>query len=165
MQTLDYNPDLTSATIPSKRLPPLDTVVILPSRYLYAMQAALYLSFFASVVGVFLPRLDQEMWWLIPMLVIGVLVLRSWRSHRQSACLTRRIWFGHKGWFLETGGITEPVTLSGETLVWPWVVILRFKPYRIGSDYQQVVVMRDSVSEKDFRQLSCWLRVCLKPRR
>lgn len=164
MQTLDYSSELNPSVTPSKKLPPLEAVVITPSRYLRGVTAIAYLAFFGVVVSLVWSRVYQNGWWLMLPLLIGLLLAYSWRQF-QSASITSRIWYGQRGWFLESAGMTEPVLLSNDALVWPWIIILEFKTYRMASRPRRLVIMQDSLSRKDFCQLSRWLRVCLKPRR
>jgi len=55
-----------------------------------------------------------------------------------------------------------------KALVWPWVIILYWPPQPICGGMAKdrgftLVLLRDSLSEADFRQLRRWLLACLKP--
>lgn len=117
-----------------------------------------YVAFLIATLILFWPY--RWAWLVMPLLSFVVIV--CWRGHLRRIGIVHRLWFEQGKWLLESGGIRRRVYLSGETLVWPRIIILGFK-LESTSKVLRLVVMQDSVSQSDFRRLARWLRVCLKP--
>lgn len=138
-------------------------VVISFSPLLYGLQVFLYLGFWGAVCGLVFPFAQQDARWLMLPVSVGLILLWAWKQYSPRR-MVKRLWADQGKWFLSSMGITQTLVLSGEVLVWPWVVILTLNADSNKAKSLYLVIMSDAVTDADFRRLSCWLRVCLKPK-
>lgn len=165
VQIPDYNPDLSPPIISSKPLPSLVAVTIVSSAAYRWFLAIFYLFFFATAIGIVWPYLYKNwLWGVIPCL-LGILLAHSWRQQIQLLAPERTLWFEQERWYLESQGQAKKLSLVGDVVVWPWLVLMDFQAQDDSSQRLRLIILKDSVSDADFRRLSCWLRVCLKPKR
>lgn len=165
MQIPDYNPDLPPSIISSKPLPSLAAVPISSSvAYRWAL-TIFYLVFFAVVIGIAWPYFYKNWLWGVVPCLLGALLAYSWRQQMQLLALGRTLWFEQEWWYLESQGQAQKLSLVGDVVVWPWLVLISFQAQDDSSQRPRLIIFKDSVSDADFRRLSCWLRVCLKPKR
>lgn len=161
MKIPDLKPELEPAVATAKSLPPLALLEIYPSSCLRVLLTLFYILFVAVSWILFWPYRDSYgVWMFLPLLTVVLLV--SWRRQMHLTGFTQRLWYEQGKWFLESAGVQQPMLLYDEILVWPRMIILGFKMENT-TRVLHLVVMRDSVSRSDFRRLSRWLRVCLKP--
>lgn len=162
MKIPDLKPELRPAVATAKSLPPLALLEIYPSSCLRVLLTLFYILFWGVAWLLFWPYCDSYgMWVLLPLLTVVLLV--SWRRQLRLTGFTQRLWHEQGKWFLESAGVQQAMFMYGDVLVWPRMIILGFSPENT-TRVLHLVIMRDSVSRSDFRRLSRWLRVCLKPR-
>jgi len=85
--------------------------------------------------------------------------LRVYLFRNCAKAVTSMVWIEGNEWLLENcKGEEHPVTLLGNSVVSPWLIVLNFKPEKGGRKWP-VVIMPDSVDSTTFRRLSAKLRM------
>ncbi len=151
-----------------KPLPALGPIVLHPSRQLRVLRQGFLICVCLGLwvsLSPWISSTPASLFLLIP-LSLALLVVCVRGTHSQSPGFL----LVDKGeWQLSQMGSDRRQCLS-EARVWPWVVILKFYPLEPEgeprfSHSRYLVVMRDAVSEEDFRALCRWLRLCLPRQR
>lgn len=154
----------------SKPLPTLAPISIYASRHLVLLRAflaaLLALALMASLVSQFITTVG---WTLLLVLaaLVGATVWLTWRlgAVRAPEPLDR-LWVEGGVWRLDSAKGGQRFALAGEVLLWPWVIIFELCPLAPGElspshKKRRMVILRDSMTEREFRALSRWLRLCV----
>lgn len=159
-----------SPKVRSKPLPTLAPISIYASRHLVLLRAflaaLLALALIASLVSQFITTVG---WTLLLVLaaLVGATVWLTWRlgAVRAPEPLDR-LWVEGGVWRLDSAKGGQRFALAGEVLLWPWVIIFELRPLAPGElspshKKRRMVILRDSMTEREFRALSRWLRLCV----
>lgn len=154
----------------SKPLPTLAPISLYASRHLVLLRAflaaLLALALMASLVSQFITTVG---WTLLLVLaaLVGATVWLTWRlgAVRAPEPLDR-LWVEGGVWRLDSAKGGQRFALAGEVLLWPWVIIFELCPLAPGElspshKKRRMVILRDSMTEREFRALSRWLRLCV----
>jgi len=175
----DYKTDNSVAHLygdSTKPLPSLPAVLIKPSHRLPWFFVGIYGGLVLLLLVAITPyALVHPLWWSLLLgvsLLLGLSLRALLRRHRFMGWLEFKSSCWHLEYFENVPGTknTRPVhmMLQGdvEAVIWPWVIILYWRTRPAGPVGRRftLVLMRDSLSEADFRQLKCWLRICLRPK-
>jgi len=128
------------------------TITVAPSRRLRWAVVALHL---LAGAAVWLAELD----WGYRLAVIVAVVVSSVVSIRQSVVVSLRCQ-PEGSLSVSRGEDWLPVELSPDTLVLPWLVVLR---YRVEAQPRRCVILSDSLDRDGFRRARVWLRWRGKP--
>lgn len=85
--------------------------------------------------------------------------LRQYLFRNSNKAVKEMVWLDGKDWQLEnSNGQLQQVSLLGNSVVSPWLIVLNFQPEQGGRKWP-VVLMPDSVDSTTFRRLSAKLRM------
>ena len=158
-------------------MPPLAAVAISPSRWLLRLLQAVYIALALLIFWLLAPYAEaQAAWWLVPVLMALVLWF-SYRARVAHARLSGNLSYQSPWWLVCCSSAAPSADRQEQirrfssdlkALVWPWVIILYWPPQATCGGLAKekgftLVLLRDSLSEADFRQLKRWLLACLKP--
>ncbi|WP_176491080.1 MULTISPECIES: protein YgfX [Microbulbifer] len=121
-----------------------------PSRLLFllllliSLQALTVLWFAGFAVTLLAPA-------VLLVIALGLREARRLTGYRGEISTMDRRWF-----WRATGGEPEEITLSGELVLWPWLIVINGRDQ--GGQHRRLVLARDSVTAEDWRRLQVALR-------
>ena len=178
MPILDYKADTFGAPLAgAKPLPPLAAVAIAPSRWLQRLLRATYIALALLTGWLLLPYAKAHVAWWLLLLLVALVLWFSYRARLQLTLFNGNLSYQSPWWILRYGYGQPAASYQEQTrrfpselkaLVWPWVIILYWPPQPSAGGLSKekgftLVLLRDSLSDADFRQLKRWLLACLKP--
>ncbi len=139
---------------PEVRLAP---VHLRPSRRLWIAQCAVHGLMAFSLLAALLPHLGpRPLWWLLLLPVWAALLVSLWLCRRQGLAMAGRLSCDQHGWHWQSCGIETLLEPLGQPVVWPWLVVLRFRDTSTGKA-RNFTLLRDSAGADDLRRLRQWL--------
>lgn len=139
----------------------LAPIVLKPSRRLLLTQALVLLAMGIAAPLALLPHWSsQPWWWLVLILLWALLGLAGysiWMAHQRGPRCLRY----HGGdWYLTLAGVEYRSELIGEAVIWPKLLVARYR-LRVSGQKVNLVCLPDCVRKEDFRRLRVWLRIYL----
>lgn len=120
-----------------------------PSRYLALATAGIHLSASTGVLLADLPGLWRV--GLLAVIIAGYVVTNRKVGKSVLRCDLDE---GLAEW---VGDEWLGVVLSSETMIWPWLVVLRYRP-ALANKQVTKIILPDCLGKDDFRWLRVWLR-------
>jgi hypothetical protein len=145
-----------------KPLPMLAAVYINHSRFGVLLYRCSYAVFALSLLLVFYPFISEQPLWLFGLTLCwgGVWLVYRRESRR---CVTGALSYSGDHWLLEQDGSTYQLTLAGDVLCWPWLIILPLREIASGK-IRWILIFGDALNKDDNARLRRWLRACLTPK-
>jgi hypothetical protein len=139
----------------------LAAVTVRPSLFLWQAQCVIYCAMLAFAFVALLPFFLTAFYWILLWLAfaagIGCAIHTSWRA-KNAAPVSFEI--TQNAWQLKTQKGEYGVTVSGEIVVWQWLVIIPLCENLTGQQHR-VIALPDSMNKQDWRRLRVWLKVGL----
>ena len=94
--------------------------------------------------------------------LMALVVLSAWHTLQPPTIVGLRLGENGEFGFLSPGGDFLPVTVQPDSAVFSWLIVLRVRDVGQGR-LHSLVLLRDSMSVKQFRLLRVWLRWLANP--
>jgi hypothetical protein len=151
---------LSSAKAPNVSVD-LVMISVRPSGYLWRMQVVMYslmlIFAFIALLPFFLVSLYWVLLWLVFALLIGFAIRNSWYA-KNAAPVSVEI--QKNNWQLTSSAGVNSVSVSGDVLLWAWVIVIPLRENLSGKQYY-IMALPDSLDKEDWRRLRVWLMTCL----
>jgi hypothetical protein len=155
----DYSPAHNYQTVSGVDLAP---VKIHPSRWLWRIEAAIYVVMAGSASIAIFPFLHTEFYWSLAWLAFLVLVVFSMRSAwktKNASSVTLSV--TQNIWRIKKADLEFVVAPCDEMLLWSGVIILPVRDILSGKRHR-MVALQDSMNAEDWRRLRVWLRMGIR---
>jgi len=129
----------------------LPAITLKPSRFAYYLHLVVLLLALSALL------LCGITWLIKVFLGLSLLVVGIWLLKTQNQLIIEEIGFEQEHWWAVIKGNKIKVSLFGEQLVLPWLVVINLRAVDTNQKYS-LALWRDAVDKEDLRRLRVFLR-------